>query len=213
MPIPILQYGVKVRDPTTQQFSDLAALRGGQGPTGPGVPAGGTDGDVLVKSGSADYSGEWTNTPKLMENFAPIEETRQAQNNYDKRDFLVYDGKLYFANEDISAGTNLNPGANIISTNMGYFVRRINNFLGVGNTAVNYNIDDMTVATKYSGIYFYNGYDANLQGTLPFTGAYGLFFVADNGYGGCVQIAINIVTGQIYRRQYPDIWPNWRTSN
>lgn len=76
MPIPILQYGVKVRDPTTKQFSDLAALRGEQGPqgaAGPGVPAGGADGDVLVKSGATDYDARWEKPqycrPNLLDNW------------------------------------------------------------------------------------------------------------------------------------------------
>jgi hypothetical protein len=83
MPIEVLQYGVKVRDPTTKQFSDLAALRGGQGPqgtTGPGVPAGGTDGDVLVKNGATDYAAKWErpySRPNLLDNWYFINPVNQ----------------------------------------------------------------------------------------------------------------------------------------
>lgn len=113
MPIPILQYGVKVRDPTTQQFSDLAALRGGQGPqgtTGPGVPAGGTDGDVLVKNGATDYDARWTNTPKLMGNLATVEYSNTASQLYNHGDYLVYNGQLYKVTATtISQGVTLDP--------------------------------------------------------------------------------------------------------
>jgi len=119
MPIPILQYGVKVRDPTTKQFKDLSALRGGQGAqgqqgvAGPGVPAGGTDGDVLVKSGSADYAGTWTNTPKLMGNLAPIEESQiTSPTGYNPGDYLVYNGQLYYVKTLISPQDPLDAGAN-----------------------------------------------------------------------------------------------------
>ena len=187
---------------------------GPQGPTGPGVPAGGTDGDVLVKNGSTDYDGRWTSTPKLMGNLAPIEETRQAQNNYDKRDFLVYDGQLYFANEDIFAGTDLNPGANIISTNMGYFVRRINNFFGVGNTASGKNLDDLHDAVYDTGIYVYNGWGSSeVGGSLPFTSAWGMIFVFDTGTGQTMQIAFNFTTGKLFKRTYTNnAWNAWTKS-
>lgn len=199
---------------TTEAYTDTGTrAQGVQGEPGAGVAAGGAAGDVLVKASGVDYNTGWTATPPQMGSLAPIEKARQAENNYNKRDFLVYEGQLYYANEDIFAGTDLNPNVNIIPVNMGYFVRRINNFLGVGNTAVNYNIDTLTVVTRDSGIYFYDGYSANLQGTLPFIGANGLLFVADNGNGGCVQIAINITTGKIYRRLYPTAWPNWSESN
>lgn len=189
------------------------ALEALAGTGGRGLPAGGADGDVLVKNGATDYDAEWTNTPKLMANFAPIEET-QSLNNYNKRDFLVYNGQLYVvaADSGISIGETLIPGQNIYAQNMGYFVHRINNFLGVGNSAKNYNIDYMTDTIRYTGIYFYNGWDGNMQGTLPFTNAYGLLFVIDNDAGSCVQVAINFNTGKFYRRQYTTSWTNWSES-
>lgn len=113
MPIPILQYGVKVRDPTTQQFSDLAALRGGQGPTGPGVPAGGTDGDVLVKNGATDYDATWKKTPPQMGSLATIEPTSSASKAYAAGDYLVYNGQLYKVTKTISPDETLTPGGNI----------------------------------------------------------------------------------------------------
>lgn len=121
MPIPILQYGVKVRDPTTQQFSDLAALRGGQGPTGPGVPAGGTNSDVLVKDGAADYAARWTNTPTQMGSLAYIETTSSVskQGGYKQGDYLVYNGQLYKVTAStITQGQTLTPGGNIEAINV-----------------------------------------------------------------------------------------------
>lgn len=45
-----------LRDPETGEFVPVPTL---VGPPGPGVPAGGTAGQVLVKSGEADYAAEW----------------------------------------------------------------------------------------------------------------------------------------------------------
>ena len=115
MPIPILQYGVKVRDPTTKEFSDLAALRGGQGPqgaAGPGVPAGGTDGDVLVKSGATDYDATWKKTPPQMGSLATIEPTSTVtqKTQYVQGEYLVYNGQLYKVTAStITQGQTLDP--------------------------------------------------------------------------------------------------------
>lgn len=122
MPIPILQYGVKVRDPTTKQFSDLAALRGAKGTAGPGVPAGGTNGDVLVKDGATDYAAKWTNTPKLMENLATIEPTSTVtqKTQYVQGEYLVYNGQLYKVTAStITQGQTLTPGGNIVEVDDG----------------------------------------------------------------------------------------------
>ena len=140
MPIPILQYGVKVRDPTTSQFSDLAALRGGQGPqgpTGPGVPAGGTDGDVLVKNGATDYSGKWTSTPPQMGSLAYINTGSAADKTYYKGDYLVYNGQLYKVRAaSISQEVTLDPtpgSGNIEAATVGEKLAEISHLHWGGN--------------------------------------------------------------------------------
>jgi hypothetical protein len=50
---------------------DLLADRGATGPTGPtgaGVPVGGTDGQILTKTSSTDYATAWENIPDRLEN-------------------------------------------------------------------------------------------------------------------------------------------------
>jgi len=130
MPIPILQYGVKVRDPTTKEFSDLAALRGGQGPqgaAGPGVPAGGTDGDVLVKNGATDYDAKWTNTPPQMRSLATIE-TSPTTWGHAVDEYIVYNGQLYKVVKVISPKDPLDsgPNGNIAATNAGDELSNLN---------------------------------------------------------------------------------------
>lgn len=50
-----------IRDPGTGEFAPVPVLVGPQGEAGPGVPAGGAAGQVLVKSGGADYETKWQN--------------------------------------------------------------------------------------------------------------------------------------------------------
>ena len=45
------------------QSVDLTGPQGATGPAGPGVPTGGTAGQVLTKSGNADYAAGWADPP------------------------------------------------------------------------------------------------------------------------------------------------------
>lgn len=90
-----------------------AALEALAGTGGRGLPAGGTDGDVLVKNGATDYAARWTNTPKLMGSLATIEPTSSASKAYAAGDYLVYNGQLYKATGTISPDETLTPGGNI----------------------------------------------------------------------------------------------------
>lgn len=51
-----------IRDPVTGEFAPVPVL---VGPPGPGVPAGGAEGQVLVKSGEADYETKWADNIKI----------------------------------------------------------------------------------------------------------------------------------------------------
>ncbi|MBQ1792107.1 MAG: hypothetical protein II008_18165, partial [Oscillospiraceae bacterium] len=79
---------------------------------GVGLPAGGTDGDVLVKNGAEDYAARWTNMPPLLGNIADLELTNTASRYYAANEYLMYNGKLYQTKISISEGGTLNPGDN-----------------------------------------------------------------------------------------------------
>lgn len=101
-----------LRNDTGKRMADALEALAGTGARG--LPAGGTDGDVLVKNGAADYAAKWTNTPKLLGNLATIETTSAASKTYYRGDYLVYNGQLYKVTEaSISAGQTLTPGTNI----------------------------------------------------------------------------------------------------
>lgn len=98
--------------PSGQTFD---VMNGEQGPAGQGVPAGGTDGDVLVKNGAADYAANWTNTPPQMGSLATIE-TSPATKAHAVGEYVVYNGQLYKVIAAISQGETLTPGSNIAAT-------------------------------------------------------------------------------------------------
>lgn len=54
-----------IRDPVTGEFAPVPVLVGPQGAPGAGVPAGGTAGQVLVKSGEADHETKWADNIKI----------------------------------------------------------------------------------------------------------------------------------------------------
>lgn len=84
--------------------------------SGGGLPAGGTDDDVLVKDGATVYSAKWTPTPKQMGSIATIETSPVTQKQlYNRGDYLVYNGTLYRTQEQVSAGQTLTPGGNIVA--------------------------------------------------------------------------------------------------
>jgi hypothetical protein len=75
------------------------------------LPAGGTDGDVLVKNGATDYAAKWTNTPPQMGSLAYINIGNIANRSYSEGDYLVYNGQLYKVTATtISQDQTLNPG-------------------------------------------------------------------------------------------------------
>ena len=91
-----------------------AALEALAGTGGRGLPAGGTDGDVLVKNGATDYDAIWKKTPPQMASLATIEPTSSASKAYAAGDYLVYNGQLYkVGSTAISQGQTLTPGGNI----------------------------------------------------------------------------------------------------
>ena len=220
MPIEVLQYGVKVRDPTTKEFSNLAALRGADGAAGPGVPAGGTDGDVLVKNGATDYDGRWTKTPPQMGNLAHINTGSTADKTYYEGDYLVYNGQLYVVTDTtISQGNSLNSGSggNISAATVGpkltSYQNKLDHILHQTVNQIDVSIDNMTSA-EFEGIYLYDGFNSPaVTQNMPFTGAYGILFVSNNSRGGWYQAVLNIATGKIYRREYADgSWGIWRNN-
>lgn len=98
-----------LRNDTGKRMAEALEALAGTG--GRGLPAGGTDGDVLVKNGTTDYDARWTNTPKLMGSLATINYTSAAETTYYEGDYLVYNGQLYIVTDDtISQGVTLNPG-------------------------------------------------------------------------------------------------------
>lgn len=100
-----------VRNDTAKRMADALEALAGTG--GRGLPAGGTDGDVLVKRGATNYAAEWTNTPPQMGSLAYIETTSSVskQDGYRQGDYLVYNGQLYKVTAStITQGQTLNPG-------------------------------------------------------------------------------------------------------
>lgn len=97
------------------------AVAGGGG----NLPAGGTDGDVLVKNGATDYDARWTNTPPQMGSLATIEPTSTVtqKTQYVQGEYLVYNGQLYKVRAStISQGETLDPtpgSGNIEAANIG----------------------------------------------------------------------------------------------
>lgn len=90
-----------------------AALEALAGTGGRGLPAGGTDGDVLVKNGATDYDAKWTSTPPQMGSLATIETSPITNpNGYNKGDYLVYNGQLYYVKTLISPQGSLDPSEN-----------------------------------------------------------------------------------------------------
>lgn len=88
-----------------------AALEALAGTGGRGLPAGGTDGDVLVKNGATDYAARWTKTPPQMGSLAYINIGATADKLYNPGEYLVYNGQLYKVGDTaIGQGETLNPG-------------------------------------------------------------------------------------------------------
>jgi hypothetical protein len=71
---------------------------------------------------------------------------------------------------------------------------------------------------SHRGIYVYNGYTPStdpsyITGNVPFRDAWGLFLVADTGWGSIQQIVFNLSTGKIHRRLYQSgSWNTWTVS-
>lgn len=104
-----------VRNDTAKRMADALEALAGTG--GRGLPAGGTDGDVLVKNGATDYDAKWTNTPPQMGSLAYINTGVTADKLYNPGEYLVYNGQLYkVGGTAIGQGETLTPGGNIIST-------------------------------------------------------------------------------------------------
>lgn len=94
--------------PAGKAYSPVTVnVSGGGG--GGDLPSGGSDGDVLIKSGTG---AAWTNMPQLLGNFANLELTNTASRYYATNEYLMYNGKLYQTKVNISQGSTLNPGDN-----------------------------------------------------------------------------------------------------
>jgi hypothetical protein len=125
-----------------------AALEALAGTGGRGLPAGGTDGDVLVKKGAVDYVGEWTPTPPQMGSLATIEPTSSASKAYAAGDYLVYNGQLYKATGTISPDETLTPGGNIEATDT---ATAIKDSIAVNNTQTTILISAIDSSSRYAG--------------------------------------------------------------
>lgn len=68
----------------------LTGATGPKGDTGPGVPAGGTAGQILRKTGEADYETEWVD-PQEIEDVAVSELTDVSLTDLGNAQVLVYD--------------------------------------------------------------------------------------------------------------------------
>lgn len=83
---------------------------------GPGLPAGGTAGQIPVKQSATNYDLAFTSTPPQMGSLATIEQTSTVskQNGYKQGEYLVYNGQLYKVTAStISQGETLAVGTNI----------------------------------------------------------------------------------------------------
>jgi len=100
-----------VRNDTAKRMA--AALEALAGTGGRGLPAGGTDGDVLVKNGATDYDATWKKTPPQMGSLATIETSPiTSPTGYNVGDYIVYNGQLYYVSKLISPQDPLDAGAN-----------------------------------------------------------------------------------------------------
>ena len=173
-----------------------------------GLPAGGTDGDVLVKNGATDYAAKWTSTPKQMGSLATIEPTSSASKAYAAGDYLVYNGQLYKVTAtSISQGQTLNPGqggnikavdvATDFATNDD--VASKYNKHGGNNFTIAENLTDLTAYFRNHSValsiatYRYNAVD------VPSTNTGIVFTMGDGPYR--LQYAIDIY-GDSFARSY-----------
>lgn len=132
--MPELTDAQKVNREVTQKRIAVA-LEALAGTGGRGLPAGGTDGDVLVKNGATDYAATWKKTPPQMGSLAYIEQTSTVskQDGYQPGEYLVYNGQLYkVGNTAIGPGETLIPGTNIDETNVMEQVTIRDNISGFG---------------------------------------------------------------------------------
>ena len=59
MPFTLKRIAMRLRNDS--EYIPLPGVRGDEGPAGPGVPTGGTTGQVLAKASNADNDTEWVN--------------------------------------------------------------------------------------------------------------------------------------------------------
>lgn len=100
------------------------------------LPAGGTDGDVLVKNGATDYDATWKKTPPQMGSLATIEPTSTVtqKTQYVQGEYLVYNGQLYKVTAStITQGQTLTPGGNIEVATVGEKLTGISHLHWGGN--------------------------------------------------------------------------------
>ena len=67
--------------------------------------------------------------------------------------------------------------------------------------------------TKTPGIYFYNGWDPDIGGTIPFTSSFGCLYVYKTSYNSIYQVCHCFVKNSIFTRFF-DLnskeWTEWR---
>lgn len=116
---------------------------GAGGGGGGGLPAGGTDGDLLVKSGATDYDATWKKTPPQMGSLATIETSPTTQAHV-VGEYIVYNGQLYKVTTAISQGQTLTPGGNIAEA-------KISDAIAVSNASITYTETSGTSTLEIMG--------------------------------------------------------------
>jgi hypothetical protein len=161
---------------------------------GPGVPVGGTAGQILSKINSTNYNTQWINSPSLT-GFVPYIGATQAlnlgafsltansiiKNGGTSSQYLMADGttSLGFVLPTLTTGSVLfSNGTTIAQNNANFFWNNANNRLGIGTTTPSYalhvsgvtgsntfTIPSYNTQLNQNYLMLYGGYGAGMQGT------------------------------------------------
>lgn len=183
-------YTITYTDNTTATFTVTNGADGQDGKPGPGVPAGGTTGQMLVKKSNTDYDGEWANQPSvpvqdvqingtsILNNGVanvPIGSTQQKgvfrlDNRFGLRvlNDAYYDGVLAIrkaSTAEVKEGTNENPPITPSTQHLSTFYG-LTKAAGVDMASSNNSVGTYTEAAKSAISQMLNS-PVTVSGTTP----------------------------------------------
>ena len=132
-------------------FGDLTALKGD---TGPGLPAGGADGDVLVKDGSTNYATRWETSPFARNaEIGLLVNGNVPANNVNKGQYVILRNSTISGKADglYRAVASMTAGQTIDGSYLGNQIT----IGGLNAVSAKNTTQDATVNTPYSGLTMY----------------------------------------------------------